>query len=86
MFVLSIATLHYIKLAELNWVKRRTSQEPYWLNWVRLSCSREFGPGLNVELVMVTDHPDLMSFTLVGRWNVSKFTRLVDIYLEVNPP
>lgn len=60
MFVLSIATLHYIKLhyiklAELNWVKRRTSQEPYWLNWVRLSCSREFCPGLNVELVMVTD-------------------------------
>ena len=25
-----------IKSVELNWVKRRISHEPNWLNWVRL--------------------------------------------------
>ena len=31
---------------ELNWVKRRTSHEPNWLNWVRIMWSTAFDPGL----------------------------------------
>ena len=30
---------------QLNWVKRRTSHEPYWLNWVRLMWGTPFDPG-----------------------------------------
>ena len=37
-----------IKSVELNWVKRQTSQEPNWLNWVWLMWSTAFDPGLIV--------------------------------------